>query len=268
MLFSTACNTTKKVATSPSASEGYLMEMVLEENTTYRSTVDTETLVDMKMDQIGQDISQKMNSRSVSNMKVGIDQAGIKPMVTTLDTIDYSADGAPIPEMPDLTSTTIYSHAQNNNVIIDSITGCDAQTAGIIENSMKGLANSFTVVFPKSPMVLGDSVIHVLPFEMEMNGMGSINMDIRTKYVLIKIMDGIADFELTTVVKGDLSMAGGSTPITGEGTGLSRLDIKEKYFIYSESDITQELVMDLMGQKMYNTTKVKTINKTVKIVAE
>jgi hypothetical protein len=143
--------------------------------------------------------------------------------------------------------------ADSNGVIqIETVDGAGIPDEAI--ESVKELISNLSaqVQFPDHPMKIGDSFTQQIPFNIPMEGMGSMVMFIVADYSLVSMEGHLAMFDVVQTLEMDASEGGFSLIASGEGGGTLTLDTRLEYVTASSILFNLEMLLDMGMMKMTN----------------
>lgn len=270
VLLLVSCKTTKN--TTAALSDAYLFETVIPPNTLFKTHTEQQMDLTMKMSGKGmpaQPMTVKSFSDGATTMTTGSkNAAGLIPLLIAYDSLKISSQsdlpGVEQPESPDFSNGKIHCHYDGSSIVLDSITGINAQLSNQMEQFSQAMFENLNINFPESPIHIGDSFSDVRSIDIPMQGVGVGTMNFNTNYTLEKVNSGMATFNTVVELSGSISISGEESPINGSGTGTTIIDMEEKYANFSELTLTQNMSMKMQGMSIGHKSMIHSKNEVRK----
>lgn len=203
-------------------------------NTQYDQTLEQISKTEIKYSG-SKDFLENLKNKGVDNPTLSNIESEIKTIIKTGKqegenfplTIEYAnginSDGKKI--IPD--GTLIYGHGSNNNLpILDSIVGPGLED-DFRKSFLKTMQSTFSQLsFPERRVKIGDSFSSEMPLSIPIAGI-TIEMTITTKYKLLNIQNGIAEFDIASVYKVKSNITGYTIKADGKSQGNLFYDVEQ-----------------------------------------
>jgi hypothetical protein len=144
-----------------------------------------------------------------------------------------------------------------NKFKVDTIIGdkVSQQMRNILNTTLESVQQ--TIKFPEKTMKVGDKFNSEIPMTIPMEGMNPISVKINMEYLLTKIKNRKAYFDIKQTLGLDMSQEQLNIIASGTGTGISEFDIEENYLTKYKSELPMNMtikVNEKMTMKMKMTT--------------
>ena len=227
------------------------------------------------------EMAYRASDEFLQNLKEkGIQNPTITTKKSTIETVfktGKQADDAVFPLTIEIVKTTssdgnqlipdgllIYGHGTTNKMpTLDSIASNDVD-----EEFKKALLTSmqsiFTQInFPEKQLKVGESFSVDTPLSMPIADV-TLDMEMTTNYKLLSIINGIADFEVSSVFTMKSSITKYPINATGKGKGSLLYDVSKNFYPKYETDM--EMNMNMKIGEVDFSMKIKSgYNQTTKI---
>ncbi len=197
---------------------------------------------------------QKLNDKGVKNPTI----TNIESKIETVFKTGKSTDGINFPLTIEIVKTKsndgkrvipdgmlIYGHGSNGNMpTLDSIVS-DGIKEEFKKTLLQAMQSTFSQLnFPERQVKIGESFSIESPLSIPIAGV-TIEITMTTNYHLLRINNGIADFDVSQVYTLKTIIAKYTVNATGSGQGKLFYDVSNNYYLKYQTDNEMEMNLKL-----------------------
>ncbi|MGW9687267.1 hypothetical protein [Flagellimonas sp. 2504JD1-5] len=247
------------------AQESFVFKYEFVPNKKYTTQMETNMsgLMDMQADEAtlqkmaenGMELPIRMKQKTSANLTSitgARNSAGEIPVTLSYDKMEMemSMNDEPVPIPNVFENTKIFGkYSSGNKLQVDSISGNNA-----LPNIKEILATAIEqvqlqILFPEHPIKIGDTFDNEIPMNVPIANMVPLEMNVKTRYNLKNIENGIAYFDIDQSLSLDSNQENMIIRAEGSGSGKLEHDIKNNYMSRYETKLPMKMNM-LMGETM------------------